>query len=226
LCYRSAGDVSHSVLVDTVSSIEALNRNPDHSKDLQTSVQIVNEKKVNQLKRSTQQAHILLSKRVEGLESDDRYPLNVLSIIFGDGMSSSLYQPLREKHGLAYSAYSSLQLYSDCGGFYIYSAGEANKVEKILSVIAEEMTKLKSKNITLAEMKRAKEQLKTSVILDMESMSARMEALAKGELLNNEYEDVPFTIQAIEAVNESIIISMIEKYMQFDDWSKILILPK
>ena len=86
--------------------------------------------------------------------------------------------------------------------------------------------KLITKNITQSEILRAKEQLKTSVILDLESMSARMESLAKSELIYNDYEDVPATIGAIDNVSKDSLIKIINKYMNPEQWSDILILPK
>jgi predicted Zn-dependent peptidase len=96
----------------------------------------------------------MIGKLTNGIRHSERYPLAIANAMFGDGMSSRLYQNLREKYGLAYSIYSSLQNYIDCGAIYVYAATEDNKARKTIDLVFEEMHKFTS--IKKANTKRIK----------------------------------------------------------------------
>ena len=124
-----------------------------------------------------QQAHLIMGQYTAGIKSSERYPLSVLNV--GDGYAR-LYQNLREKHGLAYTIYSSLHNYTDCGTWYIYAATDVKKYEKTIDLVYNEMRKiLLDKMPSKKELQRAKEQLKTATIIEFESMSSRMQNLLK-----------------------------------------------
>ncbi len=176
-------------------------------------------------KKQIQQTHLLLAKRIEGIKSPERYPMAVLNVLFGDGMSSRLYQNIREKSGIAYTVYSTIQLFEDCGGFYIYSATDKKNEKLLKQSLMKEIAAISQNKVKLSEFKRAKEQLKSSVIMELESKSARIQSMVKNEFQLGLYEDSISTIKSIDAVTIEDLNFIINKYFNLEDWNYIAIKP-
>ena len=175
--------------------------------------------------KQIQQTHLVYAKRIEGIKSVERYPMSVLNVLLGDGMSSRLYQNVREKSGLAYSVYSSIQLFEDCGGFYIYSATDSRNEKKLKQSLLKEIINLRINTVKESELNRAKEQLKSSVIMEMESKSSRIQSLVKNEFQLGYYEDSTATINAINAVCLDDIKLLADKYFNEENWNLVTIKP-
>ncbi|MBI3260692.1 MAG: insulinase family protein [Ignavibacteriae bacterium] len=166
-----------------------------------------------------QQGHLLLSKRIPGVRSEDRYCFSVLNTLLGDGMSSRLYQRIRERSGLAYSVYSSIQMMSDCGAIMLYAATEEKKVAKTEAMIYEELAKLCETKINPKELSRAQEQSKSGIIMSLESMSSRMQSMGKSELEEGFHESIATTIERVEAVTAEDILRLSHEYLAAGGWS-------
>jgi predicted Zn-dependent peptidase len=150
-----------------------------------------------------------------------------LNNIFGDGLSSRLYQYLREKQGLAYSFFSQLNLFSDCGSVIHYIATDNNsKIEKAEESIYKELIELKNNKVKKAEFSRAKEQYKTAKILEFESVSARMQNLIKNQIVSQKIETLHDIICSIDKITIDDMVRVIENYYNENNLSKILLLPK
>lgn len=219
----AAGNVRHEELVRLVEKNFTLRRRKTEAKvrtlpKRQKARQIV-------VQRPFQQAHILFLQRTFGARSPQRYVLSLLNTILGDGMSSRLHQRIRERSGAAYTVYSSLQLLTDCGILSIYAGTESASVKKTETLIRGELRKLAEQRIPSRELQRAKEQLKSSTIMSLESMSARMQSLAKAELEEGIYEDIATTIAAIDAVSADDLNTVAQHYAHPEDWTSVLILP-
>lgn len=130
----------------------------------------------------------------------ERYALIVLSNAFGGGMSSRLFQKIREEAGLAYSVYTSVAAYRDIGLFSIYAALREENRPQVLSILDEEIRRLLKDNLTADEIERAKEQIAGGVILGGEATSAHMSALGKGMLLRGRVTEEDEMIRRIRAV--------------------------
>ncbi|MPM95572.1 putative zinc protease [bioreactor metagenome] len=218
-----AGNIPHNVIVALARKF--FNSSTTNKQIINTCC-CYNKKKELTVQKQIQQAHIVIGKLTKGIRSDERYPLAVLNLMFGDGMSSRLYQNIREKHGLSYSIYSSLQSYIDCGSIYIYAATEKNKDQKAIELIFEEMNKfITSKKPTEKELKRAKEQLKTATIIELESMSSRMQNLIKQEISLNKMETISEIIDNIEKVSLEDIEEISKEYFTTNDWSICTLIP-
>lgn len=172
------------------------------------------------------QCHITLGRTVPGILSSERYSLALLNVILGDGMSSRLYHQLRERYGFAYAAYSSLQMMSDTGSLYVYSTAERKNIKKVKRVINEEFQKLRYGKIAETELKRAREQVKSSTIMALESMNTRMTNLAKSELTVGAYEDIDSTIEALESVTLTDLKETAARYLDYDEWSSVVFLDE
>src|SRR5208283_4713653 len=133
----------------------------------------VNAKKFTYEKPITQ-AHICLGTIGYSVQSRQRYPLLVLNSLLGEGMSSRLFQNIRERYGFAYSVFSFANLLSDTGSFGIYIGTDNKHIDKSLALMHHELEKLHEKPIGAAELKRTKAQLKGTTMLSLESMSNRM----------------------------------------------------
>jgi predicted Zn-dependent peptidase len=179
-----------------------------------------------EISKPVQQAHFMAANIVPGVRSQERYALAVLNTLLGDGMSSRLYQRVRERWGLAYTVYSSLQLMTDIGVMSIYAGMDDKNVLKTEKIITEELLKLSQKPVSKPELQRAKEQLKSSIIMSLESMSERMQMMAKGELEEGGYEDASATIAAIDTVSADDLLRLMREYGGFGDWSTVVILPE
>jgi predicted Zn-dependent peptidase len=171
------------------------------------------------INKQFQQGHLLLSKRIPGVRSADRHCFSVMNTLLGDGMSSRLYQRIREKSGLAYSVYSSIQMMSDCGAIMLYAATEEKKVAKTETIIYEELTKLCETKITPKELRRAQEQSKSGIIMSLESMSSRMQTMGKSELEEGFHESIADTIERVEAVQSDDILRLAQEYLLPEGWS-------
>ncbi len=178
------------------------------------------------INKPIQQSHFLLGKRIGGIDDGERYPLALINVLFGDGMSSRLYQSLREKNGLAYNIYSSIHLYSDCGTFYIYAGFDRAKKTKIERLIYREIEKLGKLKLTKVEIARAKEQLKSGIIMEMEGLAERMASLAKSEFYLGKREEVSEILDNIDAISNDELNEIISKYFTSDGWSEVSIMPE
>ena len=175
-------------------------------------------------KRKFQQAQVLLGKQTSGFQSQERYGLVVLNMLLGEGMSSRLYQSIRERHGLGYTVYSALDLYSDCGTLFMYTACDSGKLEKARDMMLLETHRLNTTMpVKIKELERAKAQIRSSVLMALESMSARMQALGRGLLEEDIVEPFRETIRKIDAVSLEDVSRLAKAYCETDGWSSVLI---
>ncbi len=132
--------------------------------------------------------------------SPRRYALACMDVAFGGGMSSRLFQEIREKRGLAYSIGSYFMGYHDSGQYTIYAGTSPETEEEVLAVLREEAERLCQDGLTAEELRRAQNQIKGSMLMDLESMSSRMSRLGKTELYFGRVVDVDEVVAEIEAV--------------------------
>ncbi|MBI3358360.1 MAG: insulinase family protein [Nitrospirae bacterium] len=133
-------------------------------------------------KRKLEQVHLCISTPGLAITHPQREALHLLNIILGGGVSSHLFQEVREQRGLAYSIYSSPSFYQGGGLFTIYAGTGAKNAPKVVELIFKEIRKMKEKGVAAEELKKAKEHIKGNILLSTESSSSRMSRLAKDEL--------------------------------------------
>lgn len=163
---------------------------------------------------STQQAHILWGCR--GLRYDDprKFIFLVLMTILGGGMSSRLFQNIREKLGLAYSIYAFLETYVDTGLFGVYAATMPEKAEKVLALVRKEVKYFINHPVSDRELKRTKDQLKGNLKLSLESPNTRMHRLAKLEINIGYWLPIDDIIARIDAVSPADIIEIAQEFFE------------
>jgi hypothetical protein len=151
--------------------------------------------------RPIAQANIFVGS--QGLIADDdrRYAMAVLNTALGGGMSSRLFQEIREKRGLAYSVYSFNQGYSDGAIFGLYAGCSPAKAGEVTRLLLEELDKVAQSGISEEELTLAKGNISGSLALKFESTQARMSRLASSEITNGEFVDLDTTLERFESVN-------------------------
>jgi len=151
-------------------------------------------------KPALEQVHLCLGVPSYPLADDRRYACYVLNTLLGGGMSSRLFQNIREKQGLAYSVYSELNPYRDTGCLSVYAGTSIEAAERVVESILKEFREIKDGRITPEELRRAKDHLKGSLMLSLESTSSRMANLARQEMYFPRFFSLDELIEAIEQV--------------------------
>lgn len=134
-------------------------------------------------RKPLEQVHLCLGLKGVAAGHRDRYALYALNSVLGGSMSSRLFQEVREKRGLAYSIYSFLSGYSDVGTVTVYAATRPKEVERVVDLVCREIGRISKQGIERKELDRAKNQMKGSLMLSLESSHSRMSKLAKDELV-------------------------------------------
>lgn len=150
--------------------------------------------------RESEQAHLVLGCGAIGRLDERRFALGVLNNILGGGMSSRLFQEIREKRGLAYSVYSYGSQYADAGVFAVYAGCAPGKVEEVLELTRTELAAVAAHGVTEAEVARGKGMVKGSYVLGLEDTGSRMSRLAKSELLYGDLMGVDELLARVDAV--------------------------
>ncbi|MEV0127024.1 pitrilysin family protein [Dactylosporangium sp. NPDC050688] len=155
--------------------------------------------------KDTEQAHVVLGCVGYPRQHDNRFTLGALNNILGGGMSSRLFQQIREQRGLAYSVYSFTSQYSDTGLFGVYAGCAPGKVEEVLAITREELARVAQDGISDAEVERGKGMLKGAVVLGLEDTGSRMSRLGKGELLYDELLSVDEVLRRVDLVTPEMV---------------------
>ncbi|MGH3189898.1 MAG: M16 family metallopeptidase [Streptosporangiaceae bacterium] len=157
------------------------------------------------ISRGIEQANLVLG--CEGLPRTDerRFALGVLNAAFGGGMSSRLFQEVREKRGLAYSVYSFSAQHADSGVWAVYVGCLPSKADDVLAICTEEIAKVVEGGLTDAELARGKGQVRGSIVLSLEDPPSRMSRLGKSELVYPRLEPVEEVLTAVDAVTHDDI---------------------
>ncbi len=150
--------------------------------------------------KDTEQTHICLGFPGVPSDSDDLYALSVFSNALGGGMSSRLFQRIREELGMAYSVYSYSSSYHGLGSFNVYAGTTPDNAKTVIREMQEQMRLFLDEGLTNKEFKSAKAQLRGGYVLGLESSSGRMQAIGRGLLLLNRLRDPEETLQKIDAV--------------------------
>ena len=161
-------------------------------------------------RRSSEQAHIVLGMRALSRVDPDRYALSVLNQALGGGMSSRLFQEIRERRGLAYSVFSYRSGFEETGALAVYAGTGPSHAHEGLSVLHGELDRLASDGLAEAELEAAKGHLKGSMALGLESSSSRMHRLGRTELV---LDDVP-TLDELVAHVDAISTDDVDRVIQ------------
>ena len=164
---------------------------------------------VNIVSKTLEQVHLIMGFPGLNHSAPERYALFVLNDVIGGSMSSRLFQEVRERQGLVYSIHSGVQAYADTGTLYIYAATDAPNFSKVLKSILKEIRDLKKHGVTAEELRRAKDHLKGSLMLSLESTSSRMNRLAKQEMHHGSFLTIDAMLEAVDRVRHEEVQALI-----------------
>jgi predicted Zn-dependent peptidase len=151
-------------------------------------------------KNSLEQVHLYLGVPSVPMPHEARFGCYILNAILGGGMSSRLFQNIREKQGLAYAVYSELAMYHDAGCMVVYAGTSLRSAEKVVRSIVDELNQVVERRVTEEELRRAKDHIKGSIVLSLESTSSRMGNLARHELYFKRFFTLDEMLERIEQV--------------------------
>ena len=171
---------------------------------------------VNIVHKQLEQVHVVMGFPGFRHSAPERYALFLLNDVIGGSMSSRLFQEVRERQGLVYAIHSGAQAYLDTGVVYLYAATDPGNFSKVLKAVLKEIRDLKKNGITAEELKRAKDHLKGSLMLSLESTSSRMNRLAKHEMHLNSFLTMDDMIGAIEGVQHEQVQALVSEVLDED----------
>jgi predicted Zn-dependent peptidase len=153
--------------------------------------------------KELEQSHVCLGTSSYQQDHADRYSSYVLNTILGGSMSSRLFQNIREKRGLAYAVFSGLSAYRDAGSMTIYAGCANSAIGELIDVVVVELKRIKDEVMPETELRRAKDHLKGSLMLNLESTSSRMSHLARQEIYFDRQFGLDETLEGVERVTQA-----------------------
>jgi predicted Zn-dependent peptidase len=176
--------------------------------------------------KETEQYHVSMGSMGIPARSEDRYAMAALNNVLGGGMSSRLFQEVREKRGLAYAVYSYHQGYSDAGAIKTYVGSTTGNVEEAVSVIVEQLGRVMVESVEDEELGRTKQQLKSSTLLALESTSARMNRVGRSIITGAELLTPEEISARIEAVTPEDISRLAREHLRTENMYLSAVGPK
>lgn len=169
---------------------------------------------INFKKKKIEQAHLCLGVKGVSQVDEDRYPYAMLDNILGGSMTSRLFQEVREKRGLAYSIYSISAPYRNFGISYVYAGTSNENLKQVVDLILEQFRKIKKHGVKKEELARAKEYLKGTLVLGLESTSSRMAWLARSDFYYNRSITVDEIFAKVDKVSQDDIIELANRFFK------------
>jgi len=209
-----AGNIDHKNVVDQISSNFG---NMAVSINGKESSPPISEATVLMEQKDLEQLQICLGGPGLAQDDDDIYVLNVLNNVLGGGLSSRLFQEIREERGLAYSVYSYQTAYRDSGLFTVYAGTSPDNLESVLRLVVKELLELASKGTTEEELTRTKQQLKGNLLLSLENVNNRMMRLGKTEICFDRVINIEEILKKIADVNMEAVKSLAERLFVIDN---------
>jgi predicted Zn-dependent peptidase len=199
LVIAAAGNIDHAAIGELVG--DAFSALPVSSQSIPVSAPGV-DIQLEIREKDLEQAHLCLGTAGYEHTHPDRHASYILNAVLGGSMSSRLFQKIREKRGLAYAVSSSLTSYHDVGNLTVYAGCDGGAVRQVIDLVVDEMQTLKRHPLPTVELQRAKDHLRGSFVLGLESTTSRMSQLARSEMYFGRQIDVTETLNAIELVTQ------------------------
>ena len=175
--------------------------------------------------RPSEQVHTLIGLPSSSYTENTRFESYIVNAILGGGMTSRLYQKIREQRGLAYSVYSYLHSFSDSGLIMIYTATSKEHTQKVMDLIKKEMVQLKKDGISQEDLDFFKKQVIGNIVLGSDDVDNRMNSLAINEIIFGEYRSVDRVIAEIQEVSTDSIQNFLDKHFNMDQLGIMLMGP-
>ncbi|RRA48983.1 pitrilysin family protein [Acidipila sp. EB88] len=176
-------------------------------------------------KKSLEQVQLCLGVPAPPLADESRYDTLLLNTILGGGMSSRLFQTVREEHGLAYSIYSDLSPYRDTGSLCVFAGTSADKALRLIELVMHELRRIKEHPVEADELRRAKDQLKGNLLLSLESSGSRMSNLARQQMYFDHFSGPQEILDRVESVKVESMQAMAQKLFHTERFALTMLGP-
>src|SRR5665213_1622704 len=215
MVFSAAGNLDHDAFVMLVAEkLAHLPASPSMDSDLIlpfAATPKVHARIVSKQKKSLEQLQICLGVPAPPVDDEQRYTAALLNTILGGGMSSRLFQNVREDRGLAYSIFSELSSFRDTGSLCVYAGTSAQNAEQVIRLTVEEFRRMKEQAVPEEELQRAKDQLKGNILLSLESSGALMSNLARQEMYFQRFYAVPEILERVGQVTSADLMRMAQQ---------------
>ncbi len=208
----AAGNLNHQEFVDLLR--QRFEHLPVGSNGWHDTPPKINSRIILRNKKSLEQVQICVGVPSYSISHERRYVTYILNTLLGGGMSSRLFQNVREKQGLVYSIFSELNPFRDAGMLSVYAGTSRESAPKVVQSIVHEFRELKTAAISEEELKRAKDQLKGNLMLSLESSTARMSNLARQEMYYDHFFTMDEIIDRIQAVTVEDLLQTANELFQ------------
>jgi len=209
MVFSAAGNLDHDQFVESVASKFEPLRGGEPLTELPAPLSSARILLKN--KKALEQVQICLGVPAPPITDDNRYATLILNTVLGGGMSSRLFQTIREERGMAYSVFSDLSPYRDTGTLCVYAGTSAGKALECIDLIMTEFRKLKEELLPAEELTRAKDQLKGNILMGLESSNSRMANLARQEIYFGQFFTADEIIARIETVDAEQVQAMAQR---------------
>ncbi len=218
----ATGDVAHDALVERVMDTLAM---PGAEAPANRETYASDIPRVHHEERDSMQCYICLGTVAPSYLDDRRYATILLSSILGGGMSSRLFQVLREQQGLAYAVHSSCEFYRETGLFTTFLAVDPGQKRRAVSSVVAEFKRIKKEGLSEGELESAKRQLRGNLILGLESLTAAMSRIARLELYLGDYYPIEKSIEKTLAVTEEAVMEEAGRLLDAARFSLVTVGP-
>jgi predicted Zn-dependent peptidase len=211
----AAGNLDHDKFVELVTGhFEHMKASKNGNNGFHSSTPKIFSRIILRNKKALEQVQLCLGVPAHPIAHEKRHAGYVLNTLLGGGMSSRLFQNIRERQGLAYSIYSDLNPYRDTGCLAVYAGTSLASASKVVQSVVSEFRKLKAEPVPEEELKRSKAQLKGSLMLSLESSTARMSNLARQEMYFDRFYGLDELIEKIEAVTAEDLSTLANEFFK------------
>ncbi|MEK6282483.1 MAG: pitrilysin family protein [Acidobacteriota bacterium] len=218
LVVAGSGNIDHDALVELVTEAfgQALSNNNGSKLDSQIQPPAPAAPILIEQKKELEQAYLVIAAPYPDARSSERYAASLLASVVGGGTSSRLWQTIREERGLAYSVGAGGSTFSDVGVFSIYAGTSPEHLDEVVDLSLEELRRIVNESVPEEELKLAKDQAISSILLGLESSSARASALARQEIIHGRRISPEEIIQQLEAVTPDDVQRVARKFFTSD----------
>jgi len=212
MIFSAAGNLDHDAFVNLVAEkLAHLPSTPDSEKEQLLTLPKTHARIVSKQKKSLEQLQLCMGVPAPAVNDEQRYAAGLLNAILGGGMSSRLFQNVREDRGLAYSIFSELNSFRDTGSLCVYAGTSAQNAEQVIRLTVEEFRRLKEQPVPQEELDRAKDQVKGNILLSLESSGALMSNLARQEMYFQRFYAVPEILEQVNNVTSADLMQMAQR---------------
>ncbi len=221
LMFSIAGRVNHNEVCDLIESYlgkkvrKSFKKKPRSKPKYHAFTKLI--------EKDIEQTHILMGFEAPSLSAPDRYESHIFNTLLGGGMTSKLYQSIRERKGLAYSVYSTLLNTTDAGLNLVYCAVDPEQAEEAVDIIVRDLKKIRREKISKSELNFFRTQAKGYLELYSDDIENRMNIVGLNQLVFDKYHTMEDTLKGLDAVTTASMRSYIEKYVRPDKFSLLVL---